>query len=193
MHSTFLMEVHVNTARSSVWNCLEVNNKTRRCESSRFHPTLLRRNRHTHCNTVRWCIQKFPGARTANGTALCHWVQLYRYFVSRSSEFCRHNPLCCFSYLLTRPLRSHWNIGPQLYNCWGFYSGYIFYRNRDASPVLQPPTWGLPILVAFYDMHWLQWGYSFQVDINIFWKISVLIPLIYFDGFYKSARPGNVD
>jgi len=24
-------------------------------------------------------------------------VQLYCYFVSESSEFCRHNPLCCFS------------------------------------------------------------------------------------------------
>jgi hypothetical protein len=24
-------------------------------------------------------------------------VQLYRYFVRQSSEFCRHNPLCCFS------------------------------------------------------------------------------------------------
>jgi hypothetical protein len=24
-------------------------------------------------------------------------VQLYRYFVSQSSEFCHHNPLCCFS------------------------------------------------------------------------------------------------
>jgi len=24
-------------------------------------------------------------------------VQLYRYFVSQSSEFCCHNPLCCFS------------------------------------------------------------------------------------------------
>jgi hypothetical protein len=24
-------------------------------------------------------------------------VQLYRYFMSQSSEFCRHNPLCCFS------------------------------------------------------------------------------------------------
>jgi hypothetical protein len=36
-------------------------------------------------------------AITANGTALCHWIQLYRYFVSQSSEFCSHNPLCCFS------------------------------------------------------------------------------------------------
>jgi hypothetical protein len=45
---------------------------------------------------LRVCTQKFsdwsPGARTANGTALCHRVQLYRYFVIQSSEFCRHNP-----------------------------------------------------------------------------------------------------
>jgi hypothetical protein len=51
--------------------------------------------------TIRGCIQKFPdwppGVRTANDTALCHQVQLYRYFVSQSSEFCRHNSLCCFS------------------------------------------------------------------------------------------------
>jgi hypothetical protein len=47
------------------------------------------------------CIQKFPdcppGARPSNDTALCHYVQLYHYFVSQSSEFCRHNPLFCFS------------------------------------------------------------------------------------------------
>jgi hypothetical protein len=24
-------------------------------------------------------------------------MQLYRYYVSQLSEFCRHNPLCCFS------------------------------------------------------------------------------------------------
>jgi len=51
--------------------------------------------------TVQGCIQKFldwlPGAGTVNGTALCHGVQLYRYFVSQSSEFCRHNHLCCFT------------------------------------------------------------------------------------------------
>jgi hypothetical protein len=50
---------------------------------------------------IRACIQKFPewppGARIANGTALCHKAQLYRYFVSQSSEFCRHKPLCCIS------------------------------------------------------------------------------------------------
>jgi len=48
---------------------------------------------------IRGCIQKFPdwppGARTANGTALCHYVQLCSYFVSQSSEFWRHNPSCC--------------------------------------------------------------------------------------------------
>jgi hypothetical protein len=45
---------------------------------------------------IRECILKFsvwpPGAGTANGTALSLEVQLYRYFVSHSSEFCRHNP-----------------------------------------------------------------------------------------------------
>jgi hypothetical protein len=47
------------------------------------------------------CNQKFPGwppgARTANGTALCHWMQLYRYFMSQSNEFCLYNTSCCFS------------------------------------------------------------------------------------------------
>jgi hypothetical protein len=51
-------------------------------------------------NSIRGCIQKFPdwptGARTASGTALCHQVQLCLYFLSQSSEFCRHNTLCCF-------------------------------------------------------------------------------------------------
>jgi len=50
---------------------------------------------------MQGCIQNFPdwppGARSANGTALCHYVQLCRYFVSQSSEFSRHNSLCCFS------------------------------------------------------------------------------------------------
>jgi len=38
------------------------------------------------------CIQKFPdgppGAGTSNGTSFLHYVQLYRYFVSQSSQFC---------------------------------------------------------------------------------------------------------
>jgi len=34
---------------------------------------------------------------TANGRALCHYVQFYRYFVSHSSEFYHHNPSYCFS------------------------------------------------------------------------------------------------
>jgi len=55
---------------------------------------------------IRRYIQKFPdwppGARTANGIALCHWVQLYHYFVSQSSEFCHHNHLCCFSTIIPK-------------------------------------------------------------------------------------------
>jgi hypothetical protein len=58
---------------------------------------------------LRGCIQRFPdwppGARTVNGTALCHYVQLYRYFVSQSSEFFPHNALCCFSTCNTKGKR----------------------------------------------------------------------------------------
>jgi hypothetical protein len=50
------------------------------------------------CN-IRAGIQNFlngpHGPRTANGTILCYWVQLYRYFVSQSSDFRCHNHLCC--------------------------------------------------------------------------------------------------
>jgi hypothetical protein len=52
-------------------------------------------------NTCKRVCPKFPdwppGARTANGIALCQWVKLYRYFVGQNSGVCRHNPLCCFS------------------------------------------------------------------------------------------------
>jgi len=43
-----------------------------------------------------------PGARTANGTPLCHYVQLYHYFVSQSNGFCCYNPLCCCSMSKTK-------------------------------------------------------------------------------------------
>jgi hypothetical protein len=74
---------------------------------------------YTHSN-VPASIQKLPdwppGARTANGTALCHQVQLYRYFVSQSSEFCRHNPLCCLLtsiYCCKRIF--HYRLSPETY------------------------------------------------------------------------------
>jgi len=51
-----------------------------------------------HFPYTRWP----PGARTANGIGLCHWVQLYHYFMCQSSEFCRHNPLSCFSTSYTK-------------------------------------------------------------------------------------------
>jgi hypothetical protein len=58
----------------------------------------------------------YPGARTANGTALCHYVQLYRYFVSQSSEFCRHKPLCCFSMSVCCCL-FHYRFSPETFGC----------------------------------------------------------------------------
>jgi hypothetical protein len=79
-----------------------------------------------HEMSIWGCIQKFPdwlpGARTANVTALCHYVQLYRYIVNQSSEFCRHNPLLlneCLLFisllstkLLVTPSYSPWSIPP---------------------------------------------------------------------------------
>jgi hypothetical protein len=35
--------------------------------------------------------------RFVKAVGTCCWRHLYRYFMSQSSEFCRHNPLCCFS------------------------------------------------------------------------------------------------
>jgi hypothetical protein len=85
---------------------------------------------------VQGCIQKFPdwppGARTANGTALCHSVQLYRYFVSQSSEFCRYNPLCYFStsvYRCKHILR--YRLSPKTF---GYTLVYEALRNGCGSP-----------------------------------------------------------
>jgi hypothetical protein len=76
------------------------------CKETELH-THTHTHTHTHIFTMLigiflWgCIQKFPdwppGARSANGKALCHYVHFYRYSVNQSREFCRHNLLCCFS------------------------------------------------------------------------------------------------
>jgi len=58
------------------------------------------------CFYIYMCVcvrvySKFSGLATWSKNCKCysslHYVQLYRYFPSQSSEFCRHNPLCCFS------------------------------------------------------------------------------------------------
>jgi hypothetical protein len=43
-------------------------------------------------------------------------VQLYRYFVSQSIEFCRHNPLCCFSTSVY--CKSYTSLSTQSGNLW---------------------------------------------------------------------------
>jgi hypothetical protein len=76
---------------------------------------------HARClECVRGCIQEFPdwppGAITANGRALCHYAQLYRYFVSQSSKFCRYNPLSCFSTSNTEGKRTfRYRLGPETF------------------------------------------------------------------------------
>jgi hypothetical protein len=44
-------------------------------------------------------------------------MQLYRYFVSQSSEFCRHNPLCCFSTSNTKNKRIfRYRLSPETFD-----------------------------------------------------------------------------
>jgi hypothetical protein len=38
-----------------------------------------------------------PHAKLEHSVLVDENLQCYRYFVGQSSEFCRHNPLCCFS------------------------------------------------------------------------------------------------
>jgi hypothetical protein len=54
-------------------------------------------------------------------------VQLYRYFVSQSSEFCRHNPLCCFSTSDTKgTCIFSYRLSPKTFGC----TLVLFVKNR---------------------------------------------------------------
>jgi hypothetical protein len=68
----------VTTQKISTWNINKAN----------FPANALAFWRNKCICTIRVCNQKFPdwppGARTTNGIAACHWVQLHRYFVSQS-------------------------------------------------------------------------------------------------------------
>jgi len=83
---------------------------------------------------IQGCIQKFldwpPGAIIASGTALCHKVQLYRYFVSQSSEFCWHNPLCCVSTSVycCKPI-FRYRLSPETF-------GYTSYISRETKMLM---------------------------------------------------------
>jgi hypothetical protein len=99
---------------------------------------------HLHVN-IQGRIQKFldwpPRARTANGTALCHWMQLYCYSVNQSSEFCCHNPMCCFSVLL---FYYRLSLGPK----WLEFN--IWEEERLFSSQPCPDwLWGLPSFLFF--------------------------------------------
>jgi len=44
-------------------------------------------------------------------------MQLYHYFVSQSSEFCHHNPLCCFpSVCYCKRIFRYW-LSPETFGC----------------------------------------------------------------------------
>jgi hypothetical protein len=72
----------------------------------------------------------FPGGEADHSPPSSAEVKNTRSFTSIAWYMVKHSHNFSFflQYRLVspppRPLRSHWNIGPQqLYNCWGFYSG----------------------------------------------------------------------
>jgi hypothetical protein len=81
--------------------------------------------------SIRRCTQKFPdwppGARTANGTAV-----LLGEVVSLFCEFCRHNPLCCFSTSNTKGKRIfRYRLSPETFGYTLVWSS--FRRHSEVS------------------------------------------------------------
>jgi hypothetical protein len=66
-------------------------------------------------------------------------VQLYRYSVSQSSEFCRHNPLCCFSTSVYCCL-FRYRLSPETFGYTLLYAVVRNSRNRfkKQQPIRQP-------------------------------------------------------
>jgi hypothetical protein len=82
-------------------------------------------------------------------------VHFYRYYVSQSSEFCRHNPLCCFSTSVYCCL-FHYRLSPVtfgytlvcMYVLWEGLGIFLFTTaSRPALGPTQPPIqWKLGAL-----------------------------------------------
>jgi len=84
-------------------------------------------------------------------------VQLYRYFVSQSSEFCRHNPLCCFSTSVCL-FRYRLSLGYRLDDRGSISDrGRTFCRRRPIhiSPEAQPSFFPMGKEDCFPEVKWL--------------------------------------
>jgi hypothetical protein len=84
-------------------------------------------------------------------------MQLYCYFVSQCSEFCRHNPLCCFSTSNTKGKRMfHYRLSPETFgytflNCQKFSSRIfvsftLFLVTWSTSATLRPTSARAPLV-----------------------------------------------
>jgi len=77
---------------------------------------------------------------------------LYRYFVSQSSEFCRHNPLCCFSTNVYYCCLFRYRLNPETF-------GHVVTYSHEGA-LLKIQVW------CFY-------CYVFALQLNFERKISV--------------------
>jgi len=74
-------------------------------------------------------------------------MQLYRYFVRQSSEFCRHNPLCCFSTSSSKGKRVfRYRLNPETFG----YTLVHFCRMN----LFEKFDEFLAILHVKYELHW---------------------------------------
>jgi hypothetical protein len=105
-------------------------------------------------------------------------VQLYRYFVSQPSEFCRHNPLCCFStsvYCYKRIFRYRLNPETSGYTlaygtfckeglCFMFCQiEYEFFCMSSPSP----PLTFFPILLYFLSCYFFLFSTIISIPISV--------------------------
>jgi hypothetical protein len=56
-------------------------------------------------------------------------MQLYRYFVSQSNEFCHHNPLCCFSTSVYCCCLFRYRLSPETFGYTHVSLGKEFYKH----------------------------------------------------------------
>jgi hypothetical protein len=102
-------------------------------------------------------------------------VQLYRYFVSQYSEFCRHNPLCCFSTSNTKgKLIFRYRLTPETF---GYIFVFFFLGGDTKFNKIQATCKALETRLSKHKWHYWINIYE-KVDIYIYICTCILLLLL---------------
>jgi hypothetical protein len=118
-------------------------------------------------------------------------VQLYRYFVSQSSEFCRHNPLCRFSTSVYYCCLFCYRLSPETF---GYTNAeFIWLKKSNLSKHISQVCMTLQI-------HHLHLKFGWNGDMKCLIKksvpgaaVSVLRSKITYEGVSKSFWTGRLE